>query len=115
MKKNDLVATPEYESTMQNFALGTLKTPSVQNVYTRSQAKEVASQNSNQSYNDKRKSDMKTIIPSSVPNKIIQVPKMQQYVHNRRAGSVDKAQTKAESAKKHNAEFFKKQSDRKYL
>lgn len=115
MKKNDLVPTSQYNSQMNSWNTGSLKNSSGQIVNSRPQAQQVAAFNSNQSFNDKRKSDMQTIIPSSTPAKVVQVPKMQKYVQNRKAGAADHAQTKLESAKKHNAEFFKKQSDRKFM
>jgi hypothetical protein len=117
MRHQDLEATPLYNQELQSYGVGTLYSSNGNPITSPQQAKEIASNLTNQSFNAQKKDKVRTMSKTVIPHsgKPVKNPgKNQEYVNSRSGGPKENVMTKKASIKHENPEYFKKQSDRKH-
>lgn len=116
MRREDLIASPQFKRAMQAFHEGDLNDPRGAQIASPSEAKSLAANVSGQSNNqhkDQVRTMSKTVIPSSNPSRVKNPGGNQEYVNSRQGGPKEANMTKKASIKHENPEYFKRQSDRK--
>jgi hypothetical protein len=127
-KRKDLMQNEILNNAQQSYGVGDLYSENGHPLTSPQQAKELGSNLTNQSYNnrnqphpkevfskqDQVKTMSKTVIPHS--GKPVKNPgKNQEYVNSRSGGPKENLMTKNASIKHENPEYFKRQADRKHM
>ena len=117
--RSDLIATPEYNKMLSEYGQGTLHMKNGDPVNSPQQAKQMASQQTGQSFNKSNKDQVRTMSKTVIPSDKQQERRMnnpgknEKFVGSREGGPSENKMTQKASINHENPEFFKRQSDRK--